>query len=51
LRTQLAAHVRLRFAPELIFEVDKSVAYGRRIEELLDQIAKDSHAQDGSEPA
>jgi ribosome-binding factor A len=51
LRTQLATRVRLRFAPELIFEVDKSVAYGRRIEELLDQIAKDSRAQDGSESA
>jgi ribosome-binding factor A len=49
LRTQLAAQVRLRFAPELTFEVDKSVAYGRRIEELLDQITKDSRAQDGSE--
>jgi ribosome-binding factor A len=51
LRTQLVAQVRLRFAPELTFEVDKSVAYGRRIEELLDQIAKDSRAQDGSESA
>jgi len=49
LRTQLSAQVRLRSAPELVFEVDKSVAYGRRIEELLDQIAEDSRARDGSE--
>lgn len=49
LRTQLASRVRLRFAPELIFELDRSAAYGRRIDELLDQIAESSSAEDGSE--
>lgn len=35
LRSELAGRVRLRFVPELVFEVDKSAAYGQRIEELL----------------
>ncbi len=51
LRTQLAGRVRLRFAPELIFEVDRSASYGRRIDELLDEIAESSSTQDESEAA
>lgn len=39
LRTQLAARIQLRKMPELIFEYDKSIAYGQRIDELLDQLA------------
>jgi ribosome-binding factor A len=42
LRTQLAGRVRLRLVPELVFEVDRSAAYGRRIDDLLDQIAAES---------
>jgi ribosome-binding factor A len=38
LRTQLAARVRLRFVPELVFLADKSAAYARRIDELLEQV-------------
>ncbi len=38
LRTQLAARVQLRSAPELVFSVDKSTAYARRIDELLEQV-------------
>lgn len=45
LRTQLADRVQLRFVPELIFELDTSAAYGRRIDELLDQIAESSRDQ------
>jgi ribosome-binding factor A len=51
LRTQLASRVRLRFVPELIFELDRSGEYGRRIDALLDQIAESSDAEDGSEAA
>jgi ribosome-binding factor A len=50
LRTELAGQVRLRFAPELHFELDTSAAYGRRIDELLDQVAESNHSQDGPEP-
>jgi ribosome-binding factor A len=51
LRTQLASQVRLRFAPELVFELDTSAAYGRRIDELLAQVAESDDAGDGSESA
>jgi ribosome-binding factor A len=51
LRTQLASQVRLRFAPELVFEPDTSAAYGRRIDELLAQIAESDGTGDGSDPA
>lgn len=49
LRTQLAGQVRLRFAPELIFELDTSAEYGRHIDELLDQVAESSGSVHGSE--
>ena len=42
LRTQLAARLQLRFMPHLAFELDKSAAYGRRIDELLGEIADSS---------
>lgn len=48
LRTQLAERVSLRFAPELEFRLDTSAEYGRRIDELLDQIATENSPQDGS---
>jgi ribosome-binding factor A len=47
LRTQLAGQVRLRFAPELIFELDSSAEYGRRIDELLDQVATSNTSENG----
>jgi ribosome-binding factor A len=51
LRTQLAGQVRLRLMPELIFHLDQSAAYGRRIDQLLDQIAESEEPEDGPEPA
>jgi ribosome-binding factor A len=49
LRTQLAERLSLRFMPELTFMLDKSAEYGRRIEELLDQIAAEKPPRDGTE--
>ena len=49
LRTQLAAQVRLRLAPELVFQFDQSAEQGRRIDELLAQIAEDNESEDGSD--
>jgi ribosome-binding factor A len=49
LRTQLAGQVRLRLAPELVFELDRSAEYGRRIDELLAQLSDASDAQDETE--
>jgi len=51
LRTQLAAQVQLRLAPDLVFYLDQSAEYGRHIDELLAQIAEDEKAKDGSQPA
>lgn len=50
LRTQLAAQVRLRLAPDLEFHFDQSAEYGRHIDALLDQIAQERELKDGSEP-
>ena len=50
LRTQLAAQVRLRLVPELVFQLDQSAEHGRRIDQLLAQIADDREPDDGSEP-
>jgi ribosome-binding factor A len=49
LRTQLASRVRLRLAPELAFELDRSAEYGRRIDELLSQIDESGFSEDGSD--
>ncbi|MGC9335195.1 MAG: 30S ribosome-binding factor RbfA [Anaerolineae bacterium] len=51
LRTQLGARIRLRSVPELTFELDESAEYGRRIEELLAEIALEDPTEDGPEPA
>jgi ribosome-binding factor A len=48
LRTELAGRVQLRFVPELIFKVDRSAAYGRHIDELLDQIQSESEGSEES---
>ena len=51
LRTQLAARVRLRLAPELVFQLDQSAEYGRHIDALLAQISEGNESEDGSDPA
>ncbi|MDF2927277.1 MAG: rbfA [Paenibacillaceae bacterium] len=38
IRSELSKRVRLRIVPELIFQIDSSVAYGSRIEELIHKI-------------
>jgi ribosome-binding factor A len=44
LRTEIAGQVRLRFAPSIRFEIDRTVAHASRIEELLRQprVARDT---------
>ncbi len=41
LRSQLAGRLQLRLMPQLLFELDTSAAYGQRIDQLLDQIARE----------
>lgn len=42
LRTELGKRLRLRFAPELAFELDHSLAHGDRIARLLAQVGMGS---------
>jgi ribosome-binding factor A len=46
LRSQLAAKVQLRYAPELEFVPDRSAEYGQRIDALLDQVRESGQTQD-----
>jgi ribosome-binding factor A len=46
LRSQLAERISLRFVPELVFRVDRSSAYGQRIDELLDQLEANEQSLD-----
>jgi len=41
LRTEIGKRIRLRHTPELIFKIDESIAYGSRIEKLLDEISEE----------
>lgn len=40
LRSELGKRIRLRHVPELIFKFDESIAYGSRIEKLLNEIGE-----------
>lgn len=41
IRRELSRRLRLRFVPELIFEFDKALEYGNRIDSLLRQLNAD----------
>ena len=41
MRTELAKRVNLRYTPELRFEIDDSMEYGARIENILKEILPD----------
>lgn len=38
IRSEIAKTINLRYTPELVFEVDDSIEYGDRIENILKQI-------------
>ncbi len=38
IRSELAKRINLRYTPELIFEIDESMEYGSRIENILKEI-------------
>ena len=38
IRSELASRMNLRYTPELIFEIDDSMEYGARIENILKEI-------------
>jgi ribosome-binding factor A len=41
IRRELSRRLRLRYVPELIFEFDKALEYGNRIDSLLRQLNED----------
>ncbi|MCK5146019.1 30S ribosome-binding factor RbfA [bacterium] len=41
IQTETASRIRIRFMPEIDFYIDKSLAYGARIEELLNSVQDD----------
>ncbi|SHJ58204.1 ribosome-binding factor A [Malonomonas rubra DSM 5091] len=51
LRRQLGQVIRMRFIPELRFEYDKSIGYGRKIDDLLRQVQDDLKDDDTDDSA
>jgi ribosome-binding factor A len=43
LRRELSKNLRMRYVPDLLFRYDASLDYGRRIDNLLDQITGAEH--------
>lgn len=50
IRGELAHRVRIKFIPQLIFKIDKSIEYGIKIDKILNEI-KSQATQDESETA
>ena len=46
LRRELGNHMKLRYTPELIFEIDHSIEYGAQINEVINSLEID-HDGDG----
>ena len=46
IRSELARRINLRNTPELIFELDDSIEYGARIDNILKDIIKDVKKED-----
>ena len=42
IKSVLAKRIRLKFIPNLQFEIDNSYEYGKRIDKLLEKISKDN---------
>lgn len=45
IRRELGKRMRLKFVPELVFRLDKSIEYGNKIERLLKDIEKGSGSE------
>lgn len=50
IRREIGKRIRLRFTPELTFELDKSLDYSAHIQELLLKIKADESARDLQHP-
>ena len=49
MKKEISRQVKVRHIPELIFKIDRSMDYGRHIEEILDTIDFDSEQKDEEE--
>jgi ribosome-binding factor A len=48
LRSHVARSISIRAVPELTFEYDESIEYGRQMEEILDKVAAQAPAGDST---
>ena len=48
-RTELSRTLKMRFIPEIHFEVDEAVMYGRKIDSLLDEVKDDIESGESGE--
>ncbi len=49
IRSRVAEKINLRITPELVFELDDSMVYGERIDNILKDIMKDIKLENGEE--
>lgn len=49
IRTRLAKTINLRNTPEIRFVLDQSIEYGVRMSKMIDDITRDTHADDSME--
>ena len=41
IRAKIAEKINMRVTPELVFELDESLAYGEKIDKILERVMKD----------
>lgn len=46
IRSQVSRDIKIRHTPELIFKIDSSMDYGRKIDSILDEIAAQPKSDD-----
>ena len=49
LRRELGARLKLRYTPELVFELDKSIEHGAYINSLIEKLDKSKESENGDE--
>jgi len=49
LRRELGAQLKLRYTPELVFVLDKSIEHGARISDLLAQLDRSSDSEEDND--
>lgn len=48
IRSEVAKKINLRITPELVFELDDSLEYGARMDEIIKEISKDWKKEDNN---